>query len=191
MRMVDDIEQQIQQSEAGTLFFVSDFAKAGNDVFISRLVSEFSKKGLLCRLAKGVYYKLIQTRFGILYPEIGALVKAIAAETMPRYCRWWRLLRICWGSPLRSRWIMYIWHRVRLAKSKSGLALLRSNVVSRRISRQERVPGHPDPGDEINRRKQDDRSSSYGYQWPNAMSEYLNEKEDCPRSTTFYLTRTW
>ena len=37
----------------------------------------------------------------------------------------------------------------------------------------ERVPGHPDPGDEINRRKQDDRSSSYGYQWPNAMSEYL------------------
>ena len=47
MRIVDDIEQQIQQSEAGTLFFVSDFAKAGNDVFISRLLSEFAKKGLL------------------------------------------------------------------------------------------------------------------------------------------------
>ena len=28
----------------------------------------------------------------------------------------------------------------------------------------ERVPGHPDPGDEINRRKPDDASSSYGYQ---------------------------
>ena len=40
MRIVDDIEQQIQQSEAGTLFFVSDFAKAGNDVFISRLLSQ-------------------------------------------------------------------------------------------------------------------------------------------------------
>ena len=49
MRIVDDIEQQIQQSEAGTLFFVSDFAKAGNDVFIGRLLSEFAKKGLLCR----------------------------------------------------------------------------------------------------------------------------------------------
>ena len=87
MRMVDDIEQQIRQSEAGTLFFVLDFAKAGNDVFISRLVSEFSKKGLLCRLAKGVYYKLIQTRVGILYPEVGALVKAIArrdnAQVLP------------------------------------------------------------------------------------------------------------
>ena len=49
MRIVDDIEQQIQQSEAETLFFVSDFAKAGNDVFIGRLLSEFAKKGLLCR----------------------------------------------------------------------------------------------------------------------------------------------
>ncbi len=37
-----------QQSEAGTLFFVSDFAKAGNDVLIGRLLSEFAKKGLLC-----------------------------------------------------------------------------------------------------------------------------------------------
>lgn len=40
MHIVDDIEPQIQQSEAGTLFFVSDFAKAGNDVFISRLLSQ-------------------------------------------------------------------------------------------------------------------------------------------------------
>ena len=87
MRIVDDIEQQIQQSEAGTLFFVSDFAKTGNDVFISRLLSEFVEKGLLCRLAKGVYYKPIQTRFGILYPEVGDLVKAIArrdnAQVLP------------------------------------------------------------------------------------------------------------
>ena len=29
MRIVDDIEHQIQQSEAGTLFFVSEFAKKG------------------------------------------------------------------------------------------------------------------------------------------------------------------
>ena len=87
MRIVDDIEQQVQQSDAGTLFFVSDFAKAGNDVFISRLLSEFTEKGLLCRLSKGVYYKPVQTRFGILYPEVGELVKAIArrdkAQVLP------------------------------------------------------------------------------------------------------------
>ena len=63
VRIVDDI----QQSEARTLLFVSDFAKAGNDVFISRLLSEFAMNGFLCRLSKGVYYKPIQTRFGILY----------------------------------------------------------------------------------------------------------------------------
>ena len=46
MRIVNDIEQQIQESEAGALFFVSDFAKAGNDVFISRLLSKFAKTGI-------------------------------------------------------------------------------------------------------------------------------------------------
>ena len=56
--IVDDIEQQIQRSEAGTLFFVSDFAKTANDVFIGRVLSEFTEKGLLCRLAKGIYISL-------------------------------------------------------------------------------------------------------------------------------------
>lgn len=87
MRIIDEIEHQIQLSGAGTLFFVSDFAKTGNDVFISRLLSEFAEKGVLCRLAKGIYYKPIQTRFGILYPEVGDLVKAIArrdnAQVLP------------------------------------------------------------------------------------------------------------
>lgn len=66
MRIVEDIEQQIQQSEAGTLFFVSDFAaKAGNDVFISRLLSKFAKKGLLCRLALQRFSRLVHSsQFG-------------------------------------------------------------------------------------------------------------------------------
>ena len=87
MRIIDETEQQIQQSEAGTLFFVSDFAKTGNDVFISRVLSEFADKGLLCRLAKGVYYKPIETRYGILYPDVADIVKAIArrdnAQVLP------------------------------------------------------------------------------------------------------------
>lgn len=103
MRIVDDIEQQIQQSEAGTLFFVSDFAKTGNDVFISRLLSEFAEKGLLCRLAKGVYYKPIETRFGILYPEVGDLVRAIARRDNAQVLPTGRLRRICWRSPHRFR----------------------------------------------------------------------------------------
>jgi hypothetical protein len=78
MRIVDNVEQQILQSEDGRLFFVSDFATSGNDVFISRLLSGFVDSGLLCRLSHGIYYKPVITRLGILYPEIPEIVKAIA-----------------------------------------------------------------------------------------------------------------
>lgn len=36
MRIVDEIELKIKESKAGVLFFVTDFATGGNDVFISR-----------------------------------------------------------------------------------------------------------------------------------------------------------
>ena len=87
MRIIDNIEQQIRQSEAGSLFFVSDFATSGNDVFISRVLSEFVDAELLYRLAKGVYYKPVKTRLGVLYPEVSEIVKAIArrdnAQVLP------------------------------------------------------------------------------------------------------------
>lgn len=87
VRIIDDIKQQIQQREAGTLFFVSDFAKTGNDVFISRVLSGFAEEGLLYRLAKGIYFKPIKSQYGILYPEVADLVKAIArrdnAQVLP------------------------------------------------------------------------------------------------------------
>ena len=87
MRIVDNIEQRIRQSEDGSLFFVSDFATSGNDVFISRLLSGFVDSGLLCRLSHGIYYKPVNTRLGILYPEISEIVKAIArrdnAQVLP------------------------------------------------------------------------------------------------------------
>lgn len=78
MRIVDNIERQIRQSEAGSLFFVSDFATSGNDVFISRLLSGFVTAGLLCRLSVGIYYKPVMTRLGVLYPEVSEIVKAIS-----------------------------------------------------------------------------------------------------------------
>ena len=78
MRIVDEIELKIKESKAGVLFFVTDFATGGNDVFISRLLSEFAEKGLLCRLSKGIYYKPVMTKFGVLMPNVQELVKAIA-----------------------------------------------------------------------------------------------------------------
>ncbi len=78
MRKIDSIEQKIRQSEDGSLFFVSDFAQSGNDVFISRVLSGFVDAGLLCRLSQGVYCKPIKTRLGVLYPDVPEIVKAIA-----------------------------------------------------------------------------------------------------------------
>lgn len=69
------------------MFFVADFATDGNDVFISRLLSEFAVKGVLQRLSKGIYFKPQVTKFGVLKPDVHELVKAIArrdkAQVLP------------------------------------------------------------------------------------------------------------
>ena len=78
MSIEDKIRNQIKGDEAGALYFISDFARHGNDVFISRLLSECVDDGLLLRVANGIYYKPIETKFGVLYPSVEELVKAIA-----------------------------------------------------------------------------------------------------------------
>ena len=78
MSIEDKIRNQIKSDEAGTLYFISDFAEHGNDVFISRVLSECVSDGLLLRIANGIYCKPIETRFGPLFPSVEELVKAIA-----------------------------------------------------------------------------------------------------------------
>lgn len=78
MSIEDKIRNQIRSDEAGTLYFISDFAEHGNDVFISRVLSECVNDGLLLRIANGIYCKPIETKFGVLYPSVEELVKAIA-----------------------------------------------------------------------------------------------------------------
>lgn len=78
MCIADIIRNRIKRDKAGTLYFISDFAQHGNDVFISRLLSECVDDGLLLRISNGIYYKPIETKFGVLYPSVGELVKAIA-----------------------------------------------------------------------------------------------------------------
>ncbi|MBR2196843.1 MAG: hypothetical protein IKD78_05365 [Bacteroidales bacterium] len=72
------IRNQIRSDEAGMLYFISDFAEHGNDVFISRVLSECVNDGLLLRIANGIYCKPIETRFGPLFPSVEELVNAIA-----------------------------------------------------------------------------------------------------------------
>jgi hypothetical protein len=78
MSIEDKIRNQIRSDEAGMLYFISDFAEHGNDVFISRVLSECVNDGLLLRIANGIYCKPIETRFGPLVPSVEELVKAIA-----------------------------------------------------------------------------------------------------------------
>ena len=78
MSITDAITAQIESAQQGDVFFVSDFAKSGNDVFISRILSELVDKGKLDRLAIGIYYKPQSTDFGLLKPSVDQIVKAIA-----------------------------------------------------------------------------------------------------------------
>lgn len=78
MSIEDKIRNQIRNDQAGTLYFISDFAEHGNDVFISRVLSECVNDGLLLRIANGIYCKPIETRFGPLFPSVEELVNAIA-----------------------------------------------------------------------------------------------------------------
>lgn len=78
MCIAEKIREQVKQDKPGTVYFISDFAQHGNDVFISRLLSECVNDGLLIRIASGIYYKPVETKFGVLFPSVDELIKAIA-----------------------------------------------------------------------------------------------------------------
>lgn len=78
MSIEEKIRKRIIGDEPGSLYFISDFAEHGNDVFISRVLSECVNDGLLLRIANGIYCKPIETRFGPLFPSVEELVEAIA-----------------------------------------------------------------------------------------------------------------
>lgn len=63
----------------GQILFISDFSDLnGNEKVVSRALSAEEKKGNVVRLANGVYLRPKNTRFGIVYPSVDEMVKAIA-----------------------------------------------------------------------------------------------------------------
>ena len=78
MCIAEKIREQVKLDKSGMVYFISDFAQHGNDVFISRLLSECVNDGLLIRIANGIYYKPVETKFGVLFPSVDELIKAIA-----------------------------------------------------------------------------------------------------------------
>ncbi len=68
---------KITHARYGVVFFVSSFPQFDVE-YVTKLLSQFEKEGLITRIAKGIYVKAKKTRFGIVYPSAFELVKEIA-----------------------------------------------------------------------------------------------------------------
>lgn len=75
--VVQNIRDSIRRAKYGTVFFVSSFPKYDVE-YVTKLLAQFEKEGLITRISKGVYVKVKKTRFGILYPSADELVIQIA-----------------------------------------------------------------------------------------------------------------
>ena len=76
---MSEITKRIENMHEGQILFISDFSDLnGNEKVVSRALSAEEKKGNIVRLAKGMYLRPKTTRFGIVYPSVDEMVKAIA-----------------------------------------------------------------------------------------------------------------
>ena len=75
--LIYKIRSKITRAKFGEVFFVSSFPKYDVE-YVTKLLAQFEKEGLISRIAKGVYVKAKKTRFGLLYPTAYELVSEIA-----------------------------------------------------------------------------------------------------------------
>lgn len=71
------IRRVITRGKYGTVLFASSFPRFDGE-YVTKLLSQFEKEGLITRIAKGVYVKAKKTRFGVVYPSAFELVKEIS-----------------------------------------------------------------------------------------------------------------
>ncbi len=71
------IRNRITRAKFGEVFFVSSFPKYDVE-YVTKLLAQFEKEGLISRIAKEVYVKAKKTRFELLYPTDYELVNEIA-----------------------------------------------------------------------------------------------------------------
>lgn len=85
-KIIDIVADRIRGADNGTLFFSNSFPEYG-DEYIGHIMSNLVKSGELYRIGRGVYLKTSSTRFGLVYPSIDTIAKAIAerdnAEILP------------------------------------------------------------------------------------------------------------
>ena len=71
------VRAKITYARFGEVFFVSTFSQFDVE-YVTKLLAQFEKEGLITRIAKGVYVKVKKTRFGVVYPSAFELVTEIA-----------------------------------------------------------------------------------------------------------------
>ena len=79
----NNIQQKIWRMRKGSIFFSGDFISAGTQAAINKALSELAKKGVIIRLAPGIYCKPQKDEIfglGVMYPGIDQIAQAIAAR---------------------------------------------------------------------------------------------------------------
>ncbi len=73
--------------EGGSIIFATDFLDLCTERQAGRVLTDLESAGKIKRLARGIYCKPTQTRFGPLYPDISKIVEAVAqrdhAQVLP------------------------------------------------------------------------------------------------------------
>ena len=77
MTVEHKVKAKITYARYGEVFFVSTFHQFDVE-YVTKLLAQFEKEGLITRIAKGVYVKAKKTRFGVVYPSAFELVTEIA-----------------------------------------------------------------------------------------------------------------
>jgi len=79
------IHDSIRKNNRGQLFFPDDFTGTGSVDAIRQVLHRLVKKGVLIRLAHGIYlYPKLDKELGILYPSIEDIAQAIARRDKAR-----------------------------------------------------------------------------------------------------------
>ena len=77
MTVKERIAKAIGRSKEGTLFFNNSFPEF-DDVYVREILTDLCRQELIVRISQGIYVKPMRSRFGIVYPAVGDIVKGIA-----------------------------------------------------------------------------------------------------------------
>lgn len=77
--------EYLKYRQKGKIYFSEDFASIANADSIRKSLSALVKKGILIRLTQGIYlYPKVDAEFGVLYPSVDDVSKAIAKRDKAR-----------------------------------------------------------------------------------------------------------